>query len=196
ALLFQILIIQIGHPYADVAGDFRMSVVDNDQATRVSKRQRSQQRSIDQAEDDRVGADPERQCHDSNQCKAGILKQHSQAVAKILQYSFQLMSHSYLLHAFFDLFFIAQLDQGRTARLRQDQVLGVQPRSLAILLKLSVATTLLAAPRTQTVRLVRLTVPLVIPFSGHPPPSTSNSLGQQLNQTLKTISPRLTALAF
>ncbi len=54
-----------------------------DQTIRLRHRQRPQQHRVNQTEDSAVGADPQRQRDDGNQREAGLLHQHSRAVAQV-----------------------------------------------------------------------------------------------------------------
>jgi len=53
------------------------------QPRRIRKGQRAEQDAVDDAEDRRVGADPERQGEPGDQCKAGILEERSEGVSEI-----------------------------------------------------------------------------------------------------------------
>ena len=75
-------IVRPGHRHA---GEQLGLLVQKDEAVGVAVRQRAQEDGVDRAEDRRVRPDAERQREDSHQGEAGVLDEHPQGEAQILE---------------------------------------------------------------------------------------------------------------
>ncbi|MDP7340395.1 MAG: hypothetical protein QGI10_04785 [Vicinamibacterales bacterium] len=62
----------------------RSGLPDGDQPVRLGERQRTEQHAVDETEDRRVGADPERQRQHDGRCEAGAPPQLPDAIAHVL----------------------------------------------------------------------------------------------------------------
>ena len=67
----------------DVEVPSRRGLVDVDQAVRLGERERTQEQAVDEAKDDDVGGDPERQHDDDERGRELLARERSQRVLEI-----------------------------------------------------------------------------------------------------------------
>src|SRR5262245_41951263 len=83
----------------------------------IGVRKRIEQHDIDNAEERRVGADPERQCDDGYNREAGFLQQHADAIMQVLSHLFEPSPSPHPALDFFDQTGVAEFPARRLFRL-------------------------------------------------------------------------------